>query len=65
MEVGGATSLIPDIYWDRGPSVSIESIESMAILHFPHVARDVEFAKKRGVVTSLTKKVGKENFGWW
>jgi len=37
----------------------------MAILHFPHVARDVEFAKKRGVVTSLTKKIGKENFVWW
>ena len=47
------------------PFVGVEAVKEVAVLHFPHVTSDVEFAKKSGVVTSLTKKVGKENFGWW
>ena len=59
----GVTSLIPI---GIGSSfVSIESIESMSILHFPHVASNVEFTEKSDVITSLTKKIGKENFVWW
>ena len=34
----------------------------MAVLHFPHVTGNVEFAKERGVVSGFAQVMGKEDF---
>ena len=44
------------------PFVGIEAVEAMAVLHFPHVTGNVEFAKERGVVSCFAQVMGKEDF---
>ena len=44
------------------PFVGVEAVEAVAVLHFPHVTGNVEFAKERGVVSGFAQVMGKEDF---
>ena len=44
------------------PFVGVEAVEAVAVLHFPHVTGNVEFAKERGVVAGFAQMIGKEDF---
>ncbi len=59
-EVRGVTALIP--IGVRRPFIGVEAIEAVAVLHFPHVTGNVEFAKERGVVSGFAQMMGKEDF---
>lgn len=59
-EVRGVASAIP-IGVGR-PFIGVEAVEAVAILHFPHVTGNVEFAKERGVVSGFAQVMGKEDF---
>ena len=44
------------------PFIGVEAVEAVAVLHFPHVTGNVEFAKERGVVSGFAQVMGKEDF---
>ena len=44
------------------PFVGVEAVKEVAVLHFPHVTSDVEFAKKGRVIACFAKVIGKEDF---
>ena len=59
-EVRGVASAIP--IGVGCPFIGVEAVEAVAILHFPHVTGNVEFAKERGVVSGFAQVMGKEDF---
>ena len=59
-EVRGVASPIP-IGVGR-PFVGVEAVKAVAVLHFPHVTSNVEFAKQRGVVAGFAQVMRKEDF---
>ena len=59
-EVRGVASAIP--IGVGCPFVGVESVEAVAVLHFPHVTGNVEFAKERGVVSGFAQVMRKEDF---
>ena len=59
-EVRGVASLIP--IGVGCPFIGVEAVEAVAVLHFPHVTGNVEFAKERGVVSGFAQVMGKEDF---
>ncbi len=59
-KVRGVTALIP--IGVGCPFVGVEAVEAMAILHFPHVTGNVEFAKECSVVSGFAQVIGKEDF---
>ncbi len=44
------------------PFVGVEAVEAVAVLHFPHVTGNVEFAKERSVVSGFAQVMWKEDF---
>ncbi len=44
------------------PFIGVEAVEAVAVLHFPHVTGNVEFAKERGVVSGFAQVIGEEDF---
>ena len=44
------------------PFVGVKPVEAVAIVHFPHVPGNVEFAKERRVITCFTQVIRKEDF---
>ena len=59
-EVRGVASPIP--IGVRCPFIGVEAVEAVAVLHFPHVTGNVEFAKERSVVAGFAQMIGKEDF---
>ena len=59
-EVRGVAALIP--IGVGCPFIGVEAVEAVAVLHFPHVTGNVEFAKERGVVSGFAQVMGKEDF---
>ena len=59
-EVRGVAAAIP--IGIGCPFVGVEAVEAVAVLHFPHVTGNVEFAKERGVVSGFAQVMGKEDF---
>ncbi len=59
-EVRGVAAAIP--IGVGCPFIGVEAVEAVAVLHFPHVTGNVEFAKERGVVSGFAQVMGKEDF---